>query len=151
MQVTNGSSQGTRPRRSLGCAFILLPISAVVLLALGVWYTYTSYNFSTNGVEVEGRVVRLDASTSDGSTTYSSVFEYSYEGQTYEYNSGISTNPPSNSVGDVETLLVNPENPSKARQNSFWDLWLIPVIMCPISFMMVVLSIAIPFFVRRMQ
>ena len=151
MQVTDQPyQQGSKPRRSLGCAFALLPISAVILLGLGIWYTYTSYNFATNGVEVQGTVVRLDASTSDGSTTYSAVFEYTYEGQTYEYNSGISSNPPTNSVGDVEVLLVDPAKPSKARQNSFWDLWLIPVIMCPISFMMVVLSIAIPFFVRRM-
>ena len=151
MQVTNQQiQQGMRPRRNVGCAFILVPISAIILLGFGAWYTYTSYNYAANGVEVQGTVVRLDPSTSDGSTTYSAVFEYTYEGQTYEYNSGISTNPPSNSVGDVEVLLIDPDRPDKARQNSFWDLWLIPCIMMPISLGMIVLSIAIPIFVRRM-
>src|SRR5690242_18725942 len=119
----------TRPRRQLGCAFILLPLAAVIMLGVSVWYTYTSYVFSSSGVEVPGTVVRLEESYSDGSSTYSPVFRYTYEGQEYEYESVNSSNPPSNRVGDVEPLLVNPNNPSKARQNSFWELWLMPCIM----------------------
>jgi hypothetical protein len=61
-----------------------------------------------------------------------------------------SSNPPSNEVGDVETLLVNPNNPSKARQNSFWELWLVPCIMGPVSLFMLLLSIVIPLMVRKM-
>jgi hypothetical protein len=105
--------------------------------------------FFTAGIEVQGTVTRLESSSSDGSTTYSPVFSYTYEGQQYEYESVNSSNPPTNKVGDVETLLVNPENPSKARQNSFWELWLMPVILCPVSFFMIILSIGIPLIVRR--
>jgi hypothetical protein len=105
--------------------------------------------FFTTGTEVEGTVVRLESSSSDGSTTYSPVFSYTYEGQQYEYESVNSSNPPTNEVGDVETLLVDPANPSKARQNSFWELWLLPVILCPTSFGMIILSIGIPLLVRR--
>jgi hypothetical protein len=139
-----------KPRRQLGCAFALLPIAAVIMLGVSVWYTYTSYVFSTTGVEVPGTVVRLEASHSDGSTTYSPVYSYTYEGQTYEYESVNSSNPPANEVGDVETLLVNPNNPGKARQNSFWELWLVPCIMGPMSIFMLLLSIGIPLLVRRM-
>jgi hypothetical protein len=135
--------------RKLGCAFILMPFSAVILLAVSVWFTYSSYIFSTTGVEVQGTVVRLASSTSDGSRTYSPVFSYSYEGQQYEYESINSSNPPANEVGDVETLLVNPTNPSKARQNNFWELWLLPAILCPVSFGMIIMSIGIPILVRR--
>jgi hypothetical protein len=135
--------------RKLGCAFALLPISAVILLGVSIWYLYSSYVFSTTGVEVPGTVVRLQSSYSDGSTTYSPVFQYTYDGRQYEYESVNSSNPPSNQVGDVETLLVNPENPSKARQNSFWELWLLPAILCPVSFMMILLSVGIPIMVRR--
>jgi len=139
-----------QPRRKLGCAFALLPISAIILLGVSVWYLYSSYIFSTTGIEVPGTVVRLESSTSEGSTTYSPVFEYTYDGQRYEYESVNSSNPPANQVGDEETLLVNPNNPSKARQNSFWELWLLPVILCPISIFMLALSIGIPLLVRRM-
>jgi hypothetical protein len=153
MQVGNEPFQQgnvTRPRRSLGCAFLLLPIAAVIMLGVSIWYSYTSYVFSSTGVEVPGTVVRLESSYSDGSTTYSPVFSYSYEGQKYEYESVNSSNPPSNQVGDVETLLVNPNNPSKARQNSFWELWLVPCIMGPVSLFMLLLSIILPIIVRKM-
>lgn len=152
MQVGNETFQGNTQKsdRKLGCAFILLPISAVILLGVSVWYLYSSYIFSTTGIEVQGTVVRLESSRSDGSTTYSPVFSYIYDDQKYEYESVNSSNPPSNEVGDVETLLVNPNDPSKARQDSFWELWLLPCILCPVSLMMIGLSVGIPLMVRRM-
>jgi hypothetical protein len=154
MQVGNEPFQQgntTKPRRSLGCAFLLLPLAAVIMLGVSAWYTYTSYVFSTTGVEVPGTVVRLESShSSEGGTTYSPVFSYTYDGQPYEYESVNSSNPPSNEVGDVETLLVNPNDPSKARQNSFWELWLVPCIMGPVSLFMLLLSIVIPLMVRKM-
>lgn len=136
--------------RKLGCAFALFPISAVILLAVSVWYTYSSYMFYSNGVEVQGTVIRLESShSSEGGTTYSPVFRYTVDGQQYEYESVNSSSLPSNEVGDVETLLYNPDKPEKARQNSFWELWLLPCILCPVSFIMIILSIGIPLLVRR--
>lgn len=148
-QVFPSENSKKKPRK-LGCAFILLPLSAIILLGVSIWYAYTSYVFYSSGIEVQGTVVRLESSTSDGSTTYSPVFSYTYEGQEYEYESVNSSYPPANEVGDVETLLVNPNNPSKARQNSFWELWLLPIILCPTSFFMIILSIGIPLLVRRL-
>lgn len=136
--------------RKLGCAFALFPIGAVILLAVSVWYTYSSYMFYSNGVEVQGTVIRLESShSSEGGTTYSPVFRYTVDGQQYEYESVNSSSLPSNEVGDVETLLYNPDKPEKARQNSFWELWLLPCILCPVSFIMIILSIGIPLLVRR--
>src|SRR5689334_13602384 len=140
----------TKPRRQLGCAFLLLPLAAVIMLGVSIWYTYTSYVFASTGVEVPGTVVRLEDSYSDGSYTYSPVFRYTYQGQEYEYESVNSSDPPTNQVGDVETLLVNPNNPSKARQNSFWELWLMPCILGPVSLFMLLLSIVLPIMVRKM-
>lgn len=145
-----GNVNANKPRRKLGCAFVLLPIGAIILLGVSIWYTYTSYMFSSNGIEAQGTVVRLESSYSDGSTTYSPVFRYTINGQEYEYESVNSSSLPSNQVGDVETLLVDPNNPSKARQNSFWELWLLPCTLLPISIVMIILSIGIPFLVRRM-
>jgi hypothetical protein len=108
--------------------------------------------FYSKGIEVQGTVVRLESSSSsEGGITYSPVFSYTVDGQQYEYESVNSSYPPSNEVGDIETLLVNPNNPSKARQNSFWELWLLPCIMLPVSFAMIILSIGIPLLVRRMN
>lgn len=139
------------PRKKLGCAFYLLPISAVILLAVSIWYSYSSYQFVSNGVKVEGTVVRLESShSSDSGTTYSPVFRYTVNGQEYEYESVNSSNPPTHEVGEVSTLLYDPNDPEKARENSFWELWLMPVILCPSSIFMLILSITIPFLVRMM-
>ena len=154
MQIENQAfSTGNTDKspRKLGCAFVLLPISAIILLGVSVWYTYSSYMFYSKGIEVQGTVVRLESSSSsEGGTTYSPVFSYTVDGQQYEYESVNSSNPPANKVGDVETLLVDPNNPGKARQNSFWELWLLPFILCPVSVIMIILSIGIPLLVRRM-
>ncbi len=144
-------NNGAVKRPKLGCAFILLPISAIILLGVSIWYTYTSYKFYSKGVEVQGTVIRLEESHSaDSGSTYSPVFSYTFNNQQYEYESVNSSYPPSNEVGDVETLLVDPNNPGKARQNSFWELWLLPIILCPVSVFMIILSIGIPLLTRRM-
>lgn len=146
------TGKNAKAARKLGCAFALLPLSAVILTVLSIWYLYTSVSLAANGVEASATVVRLEASSSsDGGTTYSPVFRYVVDGQEYEYESVNSSYPPSHEVGEVTTLLYNPENPAKARENSFWELWLLPSIMCPISFGMVVLSVMIPMIVRRMS
>ncbi|WKZ35746.1 MAG: DUF3592 domain-containing protein [Anaerolineales bacterium] len=139
------------PRKKLGCAFALLPIGAVILLAVSIWYGYSSYQFVSNGVKVEAAVVRLESSSSaDSGITYSPVFRYTVDGVDYEYESVNSSSPPTHEVGEVSTLLYNPNNPAKARENSFWELWLMPIILCPASIMMLMLSIVIPMFVRAM-
>jgi Protein of unknown function (DUF3592) len=152
MQAGNQVSQpisGGVKRRKLGCAFALLPIAAIILAVVGGWYLYSSWTYYSKGVEVQGTVVRLEShSSSDGGDTYSPVFSYSVDGKPYEYESVNSSSPPSNEVGDVVTLLYNPDNPAKARQNSFWELWLLPLVLCPSSIFMIALSIFIPLLMR---
>jgi len=138
------------PRRKLGCAFLLLPISAVIMLGVSIWYAISSYGFYNNGVEVEATVVRLEESHSaDTGTTYSPVYRYTVDGKQYEYESVNSSSPPSHEVGEVVILLYEPDNPGRARVNSFWELWLLPIILCPVSLFMILLSIGIPVLVRR--
>jgi hypothetical protein len=139
-----------KSKGKLGCAFVLLPISAIILLGISIWYSYSSYMFYSKGSEVQGTVIRLEESSSDdGGTTYSPVFTYTVDGKQYEYESVNSSNPPGNKVGDIETLLVDLNNPGRARQNSFWELWLLPCILCPVSVFMIALSVGIPLIVRR--
>jgi len=136
-------------RPKLGCAFVLLPIGGIILALVGGWYLYSSWTYYSKGVEVQGTVVRLEShSSSDGGDSYSPVFSYTVDGKQYEYESVNSSNPPSNKVGDVVTLLYNPDNPAKARQNSFWELWLLPLVLCPASIFMMALSIFIPLLTR---
>lgn len=152
MQVGNQSTQPVNvvpPRPKLGCSFILLPLGGLIMLGVAAWYGYSSYIFSTNGIEVQGTVVRLaEVSDADG-TSYSPVFRYVVDGQVYDYESVNASDPPTHSVGDVQALLVDPDDPSRARQNSFWELWLLPCILGPIALVMLFFSLIIPLVFRR--
>jgi hypothetical protein len=127
---------------------LMLHSTWIILLVIGVWYGFTSWRFSSAGTEVPAVVIALDESYSDGSTTYSPVFEYQFEGQTYTYESVNSSSPPTHDIGERTTLLVDPENPKSARENSFWELWLLPVIMCPIAGIVAVVAIALTLFIK---
>lgn len=150
MQVVNQAVPVSKPRQKLGCAFALMPLGAIIMAGVGIWYAIVSWGFYSKGVKVQGTVVRLASSSDSDGTTYSPVFSYTVDGQQYEYESVNSSNPPSYSVGDTVTLLYDPAKPERARQNSFWELWLLPMILCPIAAFMMVLSIGIPLMVRRM-
>ena len=137
-----------KPKRKLGCAFFLLPFFGLIMLGVGGWFGYSSYDFVSNGFEVEGMVVRLAVVSDADGTSYSPVFSYRVDGQQYEYESVNASNPPSKQVGEVSTLLIDPDDHSRARENSFWELWLLPAILVPAALFMLLLSIVIPVIVR---
>jgi hypothetical protein len=144
-QPINGGIK--RPR--LGCAFALLPIAAIILTVVGSWYLYTSWMFFSKGIKVQATVVRLESSSSsDSGITYAPICSYQVDGKTYEVKSGTTSDPPLHKKGDVVTLFYDPNHPQNARENSLWELWGIPLIICPISVVMLFLSIAIPLLMR---
>ncbi|HEY2980718.1 MAG TPA: DUF3592 domain-containing protein [Anaerolineales bacterium] len=125
---------------------IMLHSTWVILFGLGAWYGFTSWRFVSAGSEVPATVIALTENySSDSGTTYSPVFEYRVNGQTYTYESVNTSDPPSHQVGDRATLLVDPSNPKRARENTFWELWLLPVIMCPVSLLVAVIAIVLTF------
>ena len=126
-----------------GWWIIMLHATWIILLIIGVWYGYTSWRFSSEGSEVDATVIALNESSDSDGTTYSPVFEYQVGGKTYQYESVNSSNPPTHHVGERTTLLVMPDDPEKARENSFWEMWLLPAIMCPVSGLVAVISIAL--------
>ena len=52
---------------------------------------------------------------SDGSTTYSPVYGYTYEGVEYKRTTGLSTGHCSLSVGEHVEILVDPSDPTRFR------------------------------------
>jgi hypothetical protein len=148
-QVFKPINKGIK-RPQLGCVFALLPIAGAILAVVGGWFLFTSWAFYSKGVKVEGTVVRLESSQSTDGVTYTAVFSYAVDGQSYEVMSGTASDPPLYQKGDVVTLLYDPDNPKSARENSFWDLWGLSLILCPVSIFMLALSILIPLLVRRM-
>lgn len=132
MQTTNSSSSfsgGLAQGFQTGCLVIFINLVFIALLAGGGYLTYYNYQLRTGGAQTIGTVIRLDESSSDGSTTYSPVFQYQVNGQTYEFESQNSSSPPTHRVGDQDTIYYDPTNPEKAQIDSFMDMWLAPSLL----------------------
>ncbi|MFA6829036.1 MAG: DUF3592 domain-containing protein, partial [Saccharofermentanales bacterium] len=105
----------TQKRSSIGIVIIII-IVGVVLLAMGVYQNIDrsnkkEYYIATTGVLVDEEVSRSDRDLS------APVYEYQVEGQTYSYNSSVSTNG-SNKTGQEVTIRYNPSNPNEAFVDS---------------------------------
>lgn len=109
-----------------GCLAIFLNLLFLGLLGGGGYIGYNNYQLRTTGASTIGTVIRLEESSDSDGTSYSPVFQYQVNGQTYEFESQNSSNPPTHRVGDQDTIFYDPANPSKAQIDSFLDMWLAP-------------------------
>ncbi len=114
-----------------GCVMIGVNLLLAGFFAWGVYAAFTAYRLETNGLVAEGVVIEMDASTSDGSTTYSPFVEYQVDGQTYTFDGGISSNPPQYRVGDLVNVRYDSSDPSRAQIDKWSERWLMPVILIP--------------------
>ncbi len=147
MNANQGKPMGCFMR---GCVFFILHSLWIGFLIAGLYYAFDSFRLVSSGVEVDSVVVDTDIHNgSDGSTTYSPIFEYTYEGETYRYNSVNSSSNLSHKIGDHVTLVIDPSNPKHARENSFGELWFLPTLLIPISLCLGVFMIVIGALVSR--
>lgn len=112
-----------------GCWIILMNLLFIGLFAGGGYISYNNYQLRTNGASTIGTVIRLEESSDSDGTSYSPVFQYEANGQTYEFESQNSSNPPTHRVGDRDTIFYDPANPQHAQIDSFMDMWLAPSLL----------------------
>ncbi len=133
-----------------GCArVIVLAFLAPILFGLGAWFV-SNLNRVTNHETTDGVIVDLLRGTdSDGDASYTPVYEYVVNGNTYRYESAVSYSgvivP---DIGDRRTILYNPGSPSDARvYNLFLLIWL-PLILMVIP---VLIAVGVLWGIRRRQ
>ncbi len=82
-------------------------------------------------VKAPGRVLRLVAETSTGSSTvYHPLFEYATaDGRTFRVRSNHGSNPPGYEVGESVPVLYSPEKPDEAVIHSFGSLYFAPLVL----------------------
>lgn len=107
------------PFRSFDKLSIIIPgifllIGIVMLGVAGYLYT-NQQDLIEKGVKVKARVVSNPASP---------LFEYEFEGNIYQYQSSVSSNPPSYEMGEEIEFFVDINNPSDGLANTFTDRWL---------------------------
>lgn len=125
--------------KASGCLKLILGAMLVaVFLGLGVWFLGNLNRVLTHDT-TEGVVVELVRSTgTDGDTVYAPIYELEVAGQTYRYESQVSYGgvvvP---EIGDIKTLLYNPDDPSDARVRNMFVLLALPLILMAIPLLIV--------------
>jgi len=119
---------------------IVLPIFGAVgiLMLVGAGYAYHNTNtFLKKSLKAEGTVIELMRSrskrrytNSSGSVSRSSKKSYAPlvefqtdDGNTVEFVSSSSSNPPAYGEGDRVEVLYDPWEPTDAKINNFFSLW----------------------------
>lgn len=94
------------------------------LLGLAAYFFVSTQNFIDNAVSTNGIVIKLIESYSSDSTTYKPVVRYTPKGgESINFTSSSSSNPPSYHVNEEVTVLYNPENPMDAKIDGYFSLW----------------------------
>lgn len=115
--------------RHLGTSFLGIGIA---LLGLAFW-TYRRFRrFRELAVPAEGVVIDFKQRiNSDDDPEYFPIFRYRDEaGKEHVICSDTGTNPPGFKKGDSIRVLYDAANPSDCRIDTFWQLWLLPLIFC---------------------
>jgi len=132
--------------------FILLAsmLLGVVFAAFMLWRTVSLLRVAAkaSGVVVE----EVRRSSQDGGTSYAPrVRFHARDGKAVDFVSSISSSPPRYVVGDRVSVIYDPANPSRARINSFWDLWFLPMILGVLSMFNLVLYWALGLYRERIR
>jgi hypothetical protein len=111
--------------------WLLLNVVWIVMLGAAYYYGQTSWSLTSGGATAEGVVVGLKESgaTHDSGVTYAPVIRYEVGGRGYTFESNNSSDPPAYEVGERVELLYDRADPARARINSWFELWLMPVLL----------------------
>lgn len=103
--------------------YIFTLIGIGMLVGAALIYRNTS-SFLAGASKAEGTVVELVRSRSSNSITYQPVVQFAGQsGQTIEFVSSISSNPPEYRIGQKIPVLYDPADPQDARITGFFSLW----------------------------
>lgn len=126
---------------------VLLNLAVVAMAAGTLWFGWRGYTLTTQGGTANAQVIEL-AESSDGEggcCVYSPVFEYTVNGQRYQFESLNASSPPAYRVGQQVEIRYNLKDPSDAAVNSFGELWLVASLLCPATIVLAIVVNVIGF------
>jgi hypothetical protein len=119
-------------RRVLRVFRIVFAISFLTCLLVSLGFTIHTTAFIHSALRATGIVQRLDQRFDDQdiSPQYAPVFKFlADDGQSYTVASATATGPPSFVAGQKVEVLYRKGNPGGAVINSFWELWLVSMVL----------------------
>jgi hypothetical protein len=106
----------------------------VIMLGIVTYLIISNNKFEQRAVHTKGKVIDYknyqSSNDNGGSTTmYTPVFEYAFNGQSYQHTSSTSSSSPGYEIGAEVDVLVDPKNPREILINSFWEKWFVVVLL----------------------
>lgn len=93
----------------------LLILGGFVFTAIGGFLTYQQRSMEQQGIAVPGQVIDLQENYDSDGSTYTPVVQFKTKsGQTVEFTSTYSSNPPAYQVGQNVTVVYLPDQPEQA-------------------------------------
>ncbi len=138
-------------------SFIKYAFSAlgIVLLTVALYLVHSTQTFLEEASTANGTVIELVRKKSSDSNTYAPVVRFVTDtGESIEFTSDTSSNPPSYSEGESVRVLYRPAAPHAARIDGFFSLWLGPIIAGGLGAIFVLIGGALllsPMFAARKQ
>jgi hypothetical protein len=124
-----------------GFVVVVFLLVGVLLLAIGLWFGWSSWADLAQAQRVEGKVVemvRTESPKGVGSKkvqaiskgpSFAPVVEYQAGGQTFRIRGHLASSPPAYAVGDTVGVLFQADRPADGRIDSFSETWLMPLVL----------------------
>jgi hypothetical protein len=109
-----------------GCGWLLINLFFLGFLCWGLYLGFVGYRVEANGEVTEGYVADLDLR--DGGT-YTAIFEFEVNGETYSFRDDTSAYPPKYELGETVTVRYDRSNPNLAHIDGVLPAWLFPSCM----------------------
>jgi len=119
--------------------YILLG-AGLILLLLATFSFRNTLAFIKKSEKTTGTVVSIRTFQSE-EEVYAPVFSYrTKDGRVFSYELDEGTNPPSWEIGETETILYDPDNPSRARLYTYFRLFMWTVVLISIGLPLLVVG-----------
>lgn len=111
--------------------YVLL-VGGIVMAITGVWQIFEGQAFLDNTARAEGTIVALKRERgAKGMAEDHPVVQFTApeSGATFSFKSRFGMWPSPFSVGEKVDVAYDPTNPVRARINSFWTIWFVPILI----------------------
>jgi hypothetical protein len=109
-----------------------LAAGGIAMIVAGIWYAVESMEFLDTTARTEGTVIALKRERgSKGMALDLPVVRFTSpeSGETVEFKSRFGIRPSPFAVGDPVEVAYDPSDPSRAKIDSFWTIWFLPILL----------------------